>query len=397
MIDVEFQRPTGDLSHLGTRFLVFPQPPFIPGYEQPEVVWLSSPLGSVLPGPADHRMYVVDPAVEKAPYEFPLMPPFVGETYPPAEPGPGGHFDHIPVGSRAFLAAHAFACVRRTIDIWESYWGREIPWFFAPTYERLEIVPFLSWGNAQSGFGFLEAGEDDSRGELFPFALNFDVLAHETGHLILFGALGLPSFGSPSHDFLTYHEAVADSSSLVGLLHFDTALDLLLRRTRGNLLVTNELDRIAELTDERQVRMASHSLRMGDVGDAVHDRSKPFVGALFDGLIEIYQVLLVDRGLATLDPRTIHEVRFELSEHDIERELGTPRIAYERRHFAVKSALIEARDIIGAALAGSWAFLDADSVTLSGAAQAVVLAAERGQGRRFAELLEGCFAWRELM
>src|SRR3954451_9389670 len=37
----------------GTRVRLFPQAPFLPGFGEPEVVWLSPPAGAVLPGPAD--------------------------------------------------------------------------------------------------------------------------------------------------------------------------------------------------------------------------------------------------------------------------------------------------------------------------------------------------------
>src|SRR5262245_17673409 len=94
---------------LGTRFLVFPQPSFVSGYEEPEVVWISTPPDEIRAGPADHRIYVTDPLTTKSPYGYPFLPPFAGAQAPPAEPGPNGHFDHLMPGSRAFLAAHAFA------------------------------------------------------------------------------------------------------------------------------------------------------------------------------------------------------------------------------------------------------------------------------------------------
>src|SRR5689334_1381582 len=89
-----------DVARLGTRFLVYPQPPFIPGYERPEVIWLATPPGRIGAGPSSRRMYVVDPIFDKAPYKFPYLPPFAGLHWPPAEPGPDGHFDHLAVNSR---------------------------------------------------------------------------------------------------------------------------------------------------------------------------------------------------------------------------------------------------------------------------------------------------------
>lgn len=385
---------TSEVANLGTRFLVYPQPPFVPGYERPELVWLPIAPGQILAGPASNRAYVRDPLLAKEPYQAPYLPPFWGPCHSPAEPGPDGHFDHLSPGSRTFMAAHAFACVHRILDICDSYEGHSWPWFFEPNFERLEIIPCLPWDNAQSGFGFLELGQDQSSEALFPFALNFDVIAHEVGHLVLFRALGLPRVAPPSADFLAYHEAVSDFISLIGLLHFDTGLDRILRRTRGNLLVMNELDRFAEMSDEGQVRRFSNSLRMRDVGDEVHDRSKPFAGALFDTLIEIYQVILLERGLTDLDPRDFTHLRMQLSEGELVRQLHITEKDYGLHHYAVKSALAEARDILGQALVQSWRYMDADSLSFGEAKEALIAAAETGRGSRYTDRIADNFAWR---
>jgi hypothetical protein len=63
------------ISRLGTRFRVFPQPSFIPGYERPETISVSTPPDRIGPGPADRRMYVIEPLGEKQPYQFPYLPP----------------------------------------------------------------------------------------------------------------------------------------------------------------------------------------------------------------------------------------------------------------------------------------------------------------------------------
>lgn len=395
-LPTDWHRASADVPSLGTRFAVFPQAPFVPGYEQPEVIWVSTPPGRIAAGPSDDRMYVIDPLLAKAPYHRPYLPPWTGACHVPAQPGPDGHFDHIPQDSRQFISAHAFACVRRVLDISESYLGRRVPWFFLPTYERLEIVPHLAWTNAQAGYGFLELGEDDSRDTPFPYALNFDVIAHEAAHLVLFGILGTPERWDPSPDYLAYHETVADCMSLVCLLHFDSTLDRVLRRTKGNLFVPNELDRVAELVDERQIRMASHSLKLSDVGHEIHDLSRPFTGAIFDSLLEIFQLLLLERGLANLDTRSIRSIREDFSQADIESALVAGR-DYEVHHFAVKSALEEARDIVGDALIKSWAQLTPDTLTFQRAANAFLNRVEDGRGRRFADRIYGNLAWRELL
>jgi hypothetical protein len=333
----------------------------------------------------------------KEPYDYPYLPPFTGALHPPVQPGPDGHFDYLEPGSRDFLAAHCYACIRRTLDVFEGYNGEPIPWFFASAYERLEVVPYLSWDNAQSGFGYLEMGEDYSRGTAHPFALNFDAISHEIGHLIVFGKIGVPEYGPASHDFFAFHEAAADFISLLGLLSFDTVLERVLRRTKGNLLILNELDRFAELSDEKQIRSFNHSLKVRDVGLEVHDYSKPFAGGLFDLFVEFYQWLSFDRGISDLNPRLFRDLRRELSASAMERLLSTSREEYSLKHFAAKAVLAEARDAIGKILLKSWSQLRPETMTFRSAADAMIYAVEDSQYNILAEQAFDIFAWREIV
>jgi len=83
------------------------------------------------------------------------------------------------------------------LDIWERYFGRPIEWHFARDYRQLEIVIRPRVDNAYAGYGFLEVGAHPMPdGTLAPFALNFDVMAHELGHLILYSTIGVPSKGA---------------------------------------------------------------------------------------------------------------------------------------------------------------------------------------------------------
>jgi hypothetical protein len=383
---------------LGTRFLVFPQPPYVTGYEKPEVVWLATSIGGILAGPSDKYMYVADPIEAKRPYAFPSLPPYAGGLRPPAEPGSDGHFDHILPGSPAFLSAHSYACARRVLDICVGYLRREVSWFFRPSVQRLEIIPHIpDWDNAQSGFGYLELGEGEPGNATSCFALNFDSIAHEMGHLVLLSELGLPEGDGSRTDFFAYHEAIADFISLLGLLHFDTAIDRILRRTGGDLLINNELDRFAELSDEKQVRSFNNSLRLGDVSDEVHDRSKPFAALLFDCLVEVYQSILFDSGLSDLDPRRFSNLRREMAPQQIEAHLNRSKRDYPLRHFASKAALQEARDVVAECMARSWASLDPEALTFRAAAEALLEEAERGRARRYVNQFEDCMRWREIL
>ncbi|TGW05938.1 hypothetical protein EN788_44815, partial [Mesorhizobium sp. M2D.F.Ca.ET.145.01.1.1] len=53
---------------MGTRFRLFVQPPFEDPTSSPEIIAVSSPRGSVGPGPSDDRMYVVEPVGKTRPY-----------------------------------------------------------------------------------------------------------------------------------------------------------------------------------------------------------------------------------------------------------------------------------------------------------------------------------------
>lgn len=384
---------------IGTRFLLYPQSPNTPGYETPERVWISDPQGSILPGPANDRAYVVDPLLPKQNYDYPYLPPFTGETRPPAEPSPDGHWDHIDPGSRAFLGVHVFGCVMRVLDIWQGYLGRRIPWHFEGTYERLEIVPLIDWENAQSGFGMLEFGYNRAAdgASIDCYALNFDVIAHEIGHSILFSELGFPAGGgAPGPDWLAYHEVVADLTSLLSMLHFDTAVDRLLRRNSGNLLALNELNRVAELADERQIRIAGNGRKMSDVGEEVHDKSRPFTGAVFDAMVQTYHDIAVAEGLVDLPPGSIPDAR-DFDADIADRYAAAFESGFEHKHFRLKEALERARDAVAKGLAGSWAGLDSGTLTYADAAYAFCEALQAEDAGDVAENLRECLAWRGIL
>lgn len=389
---------SGGEASIGTRFLLYPQSPTTPGYEKPELVWISDAPGSILAGPQNARMYVVDPTTPKEPYNYPNLPPFVGAKAPPVEPSPDGHFDHIDPKSREFLGVHVFGCVARILDVWEGYLGNRISWHFADTYERLEIIPCIEWQNAQSGYGMLEFGyKPTSSGERDLFALNFDVIAHEIGHSILFSEIGLPPVGRPpGPDLFAYHEGVSDLCSLVGMLHFDTATDRVLRRGSGNLMALNELNRVAELADERQIRIAGNGLKMSDVSHEVHSKSRPFTGGFFDALVQTYHDIAVSQGLVDLPHGSIPDAR-DMDE-DLEQSYARAFEAdYDLKHFRLKAALNDARDIMALGLAKSWKRLDSENLTYADAALAVCDALQENGHGNVAETVVECLAWREIL
>ena len=379
-------------SRVGTRFWIFPQPPFIPGYEEPDRVWLSILPHEVHDGPSDATMYVADPVFDKVPYGLSGLPPFEGAKRPPARPGPDRSFDNMDPKSRDYLGVHAYACVHFVLDIWHSYLGRRIRWFFDGTFPRLEIVPLADWDNAQAGFGFLELGASDIGGVRRPYALNFDTIAHETGHLISLSEMGVPLGMTRESDFFPFSEAFSDCVSLISLLHFDSAVDRLLRRTKGNLLLYNELNRFAETSPETQIRLATNFRRMSQTTREPHDRSLPFLGAIFDSVVELYHHELVRNGLAHRQLLNVDLRELTLEEFDEFRALTEK--SFRNRPLYFKLALTTARDQVGQALAASLRRLDPNTLSLDQAARAVVAAAGSGVA---ADRLQANFAWREII
>ncbi|HKO02447.1 MAG TPA: hypothetical protein VJ032_12170 [Thermoanaerobaculia bacterium] len=384
------------LANTGTRFRIFPQPRFLPSFRNPEVVTVSIPAGQVAAGPADNRMNVID-AINKLPYDGASQPPFNGTKNPPVPPGPAGHFDYLNPDSRAFACATMYATVRRTLDIWEDYFGHPIPWFFEADFEKLELIPLIEWDNAQSGYGFLEfgfgrtpaGGIDHTR----PYCENFDVLAHELGHNILFSQTGLPSNpADPAIDYGGYQESGGDLTAIVASMHFNSVVDHLLAQTRGNLFTVNELDRVGELSSSREIRVAFNSKRLGDVGSEPHERSLPLTGGIFDIMVEVFQKKLVAHGLITQDlaTRSTQGPGGSPNTAQIQKEFNA---AYRNHEAAFKQLLLESRDYLGHLLARTWKSVDPNFLTYAKVVRQI-LEADRALGNENQETIRGCFAWR---
>jgi hypothetical protein len=286
-----------------------------------------------------------------------------------------------------------YGTLRFVLDVWENYFGGPLPWHFAADYERLELVPLVEWNNAHSGYGFIETGYARApASEPQPFCLNFDVLAHELGHAFIYSLLGTPPADRVGAQYLAFHESAADCVAMIAVLHFDSVVDRLLARTSGNIYLRNELNRIGELSETEQIRLASQSLKLADVPDLRtpverltqpqrHDMSLPLTGAVFDVLVEVFQELIVEDGLISreLDDLSRQE---EGGANEQLVQAGFDR-AYAGRHDGFKAALLDARDYMGRCLAAAWRDLTWD-LTYADAAAALVAAdarIARGAGR----------------
>ena len=351
----------------GTKFRLYPQ--WNEGWIEPEVVIVSSPQGSLAPGPASSSLRAILPVDKAEPYDPPsYRPPFRGPCRAPAVPDRHGDFDHIDSTAPQFLPAHLFGCVRWTLDIWESYLRQEVVWWHAEANPQLELCALVDWNNAQSGPGFIEMGaRDNLEGVRQLFALNFDVVAHETGHTILFATIGVPPPDRLRAEFLAFHESFSDLVALVAALHFPSVATLLLAQTSGDLYVLNLVSRIGEMSSQEQIRTADNTVTMDDVaglrleadgswfdpagqGRNAHALAQPLSGAMFDLFVEVFQQRLAARGGLPGGVDTRRWNRHEAMHH-LTRSLERSARALARSTEVFDAALAEARDVLGAAMA----------------------------------------------
>jgi hypothetical protein len=392
----------------GTRFRLFPQAPYGSGERAPETVWLSPPAGTLGPGPQDHRMYVLDPVGKRAPYGIAFtpygtpyldLPPWQGPIFAPAVPDPNGHFDHLALGTPEFEMAHVYGCVRFVLDVWERYFGRPIEWHFSPQYERMEILLLPAWDNAHVGWGFMEVGAYTTEaGEVRPFSLNFDTIAHEFGHLIIYSEVGVPPMAAAGGEYFGFHEAAADLTALVAALHFDSVVAHLLEMTRGNLYTFNELNRFAELGPNEQIRIAGTDVKLSAFAAGwtdEHDLSRPLTGALFDIFVDIFHESLLERRLISPKVEDLADrVQYVPEYETLIQSLFDDAYAVDPGAF--EEALIDARDHLGQALAATWRRLPVDLLSYVDVAAALLKVDLELTGGRYRRLIRNNFLWREI-
>lgn len=394
----DFHRPNG------TRFRLYAQSPVLEGFETPETVWVSSPAGSLGPGPSDGRMYTVQP-VGKKPYGDNGEPPYRGRLEPPPHAGRTGHFDHIAPDDPAFPSVHMFGAVRRVLDVWETYLGGPVHWHFNITHPRLEMIPHVPWDNAHFGWGFMECGEgSDDQGVKRPFALNFDILAHETGHGMIFSIVGMPTPETLTATYRGFHESASDCVAMISALHFDRFVDHVLRVTSGNLYVENEMNRIGELSRTRQIRKASNALKLSDVvsvdtpandvtGKQVHKLGQPHTGAVFDILVEFYLDRLIDTRLVPEElAADMRRAALQDQLDDIDRTRFAEMFAQEPDGF--REALCDARDMLGLRLAEAWRRLHPHDFTFQTVVETFLAVDAEFTGPRHRQMILECFEWR---
>lgn len=380
----------------GTRFLLYAQPPFLEGFGEPEAVEVSSPAGSVGPGPSDERMYAVYPHDKHVTYGTVIgpngqkySPPWTGTAYDPALPDQNGHFDHLEPGTPQFEMAHLYGSIRFVLDIWEGYFDQPINWHFGDRFERMELMIMPRFPNATMGYGFMEIGGYTlDSGEYRPFSLNFDVLGHEVGHSIIYPIVGLPDPELVSNDYYGFHESAADLVGLIASLHFDSVVDDVLQSTSGNLYALNKFNRMGELTRNDQIRVASNTSTLWDFVDGwddEHDLGQPLTAALFDTMVDLFHESLKARGLISEEMENLSDALEDSSDYEAILQGDFDKV-YARHPEEMRQAFLEARDFVGTYLATTFSKLT-PQLHYRDVAESLIEAEEEISGGRYAELL----------
>ena len=216
------------------------------------------------------------------------------------------------------------------------------------------------------GYGFLEVGIHQAEdGGIEPFSLNFDVVAHEVGHCIVYSVIGVPDAGTAGAEYYGFHESAADLTALIAALHFDSVIDELLEASHGNLYTRNLVNRIAELTGNGQIRLAANPLSMLDFTRGWRDEhalAQPLTGAMFDIFVDLFHEELVARGLITAHQEDLSD---RLEDRPDYFRVIQPMFdeAYAAAPEEFRAALVASRDELGMLLAETWSRLSPDSLS----------------------------------
>jgi hypothetical protein len=389
----------------GTRFRIFAHSERL-GFAD-EVVCIDARPGSIAAGPTDDTIAVID-ALGKPSYcsdttgklKKRPVPPYPADgprSRTPAAPV-RGHFAHIRPGRRAFSAAMAFAVVRITVEVWQHFFQRPIAWHFAATAGPvLQVHPRIGTRNAWSGDGYLEFGYPDwdwTMGN--PFSENLEVIAHETGHLVMKGVLGTLPDDERTLQHRAHEESAADLIALVVAMQFESVIAHVLRATSGYLYESSLLSRIGEWghgqadVERNAFNEATMASARADPKLNKHKLSSPFTGAVYDLLVEIFVGHLARAG--AISRPLADDCRHEPGRPTADLSAAFAR-AIRGRQVVFAEALRQARDDLGALLAGAWLATGGGNISF-GRVLAGLIESDRALGLGHAAFIREVFAAR---
>lgn len=112
--------------------------------------------------------------------------------------------------------------------------------------QLLQVIPEAGTQlNAYYDRGSLKFFSYGFRGKNYYFADSADIVTHELGHAFL-DAMRPDFWSVQSLEIWSFHEAFSDITAMFHLMNYDVAINKVLAETRGNLMVSNTISKLAE-------------------------------------------------------------------------------------------------------------------------------------------------------
>lgn len=167
----------------------------------------------------------------------------LNDPIPPAE----NHYVY-PEPGRNQLAAHTFASVARTVELFREHWPADLQWAtglsklstFSDQGEMLNAY----YSRLDGGLYFFHHTDPVTQ-ELVHTAASGEVSSHEAGHAIL-DAVRPSYFGTWTSEPMAFHESFGDVLALLVSLHDERVLDQVAAQTGGDLTIPNVVSALGE-------------------------------------------------------------------------------------------------------------------------------------------------------
>lgn len=158
-----------------------------------------------------------------------------------------GHYV-FPEPGREQLAAHTFASVARTVDLFREHWPGDIQW--ATQLRRLHVYSdqgemLNAYYSRDDGGLYFFHHTDPVTQERVHTAASGEVSSHEAGHALL-DAVRPGYFGTWTSEPMAFHESFGDVLALLVSLQDDRVLDQVAAQTGGDLTVPNVVSALGE-------------------------------------------------------------------------------------------------------------------------------------------------------
>jgi hypothetical protein len=314
--------------------------------------------------------------------------------FPTPHADENGNYIYTPDDPR-FDATEAYVASTRALAMAEKYLGRKLPWGFADSLGRNQLIIHPHAGtNNPNAFYSSEAGSlnffsftDPTTGQILRTGNSGDIVSHETGHALL-DAIRHTYISSMGVAAAGFHESFGDMTAMLNALQNDSVIDALQQQTQGDLSKPNLVADSAEMLGQalgrmdgdpeaRSLRSAQNNFKYADqhfypyidrknpnqgMGQEPHAYSNLFTGTFYDVFKGLYQEAAAQNPSNTF-----------------------------------KDSIVSARDTAGKLLFRAMEFAPVGDPTYKDIALAFLKADDVDNGGKNRELLEQVFQHRQIL